>query len=308
MDQASQCPALKAPTPLRFHHRCCVVVSRPPALLLSQYAETHTAPRSQLNLIFKTCGAPTPDVWPTFDRLPGAGSFVRDRPEFRNRLREIFARQSEATRDLIGRLLALDPMRRRAAVAGERGRKRGIASTLLRFCFACGLRRRLCPEEALLTVSGPPIVSLCLVFCRISAKDALTHDFFFTAPRACEPGTPESWPAVTEASHEFQTKKRKTESKAAAAEKKQQQGTPTGAGAGGAASAAAAAAAAAMQGLHPKPAGAAAPALQAAQAGRAPAAAAAAGGAYRGAPTGQQTPHTPHHLALLCARLDKIVL
>lgn len=71
----------------------------------------------QLTLIFKTCGAPTPDVWPAFDRLPQASLVVRDRPEYRNRIREIFGRHSEPTKDLMSRLLALDPLRRRARCA-----------------------------------------------------------------------------------------------------------------------------------------------------------------------------------------------
>lgn len=46
------------------------------------------------------------------------------------------------------------------------------------------------------------------------------HDFFFIPPRACEPGAPEAWPAVTEASHEYQARKRKPEAKAASAPEK----------------------------------------------------------------------------------------
>lgn len=68
---------------------------------------------SQLTLIFRTCGAPTPDVWPGFDKLPDAANFVRNNPAFRNRLKEVFARQSTVTQDLIGKMLALDPAKRR---------------------------------------------------------------------------------------------------------------------------------------------------------------------------------------------------
>ena len=45
---------------------------------------------------------------------------------------------------------------------------------------------------------------------RISAKDALTHSYFFSNPLPCEP---KDLPKIAEASHEFQTKKRRQEAK-----------------------------------------------------------------------------------------------
>eukprot|EP01103_Thecamoeba_quadrilineata_P010514 TRINITY_DN2294_c0_g1_i1.p1 TRINITY_DN2294_c0_g1~~TRINITY_DN2294_c0_g1_i1.p1 ORF type:complete len:389 (-),score=47.76 TRINITY_DN2294_c0_g1_i1:61-1227(-) len=104
----------------------------------------------QLDLIFKYCGAPTPENWPGADSLPWFKMF-RPKHPYKRRIRDFFREFPKEIQDLVDDLLMLDPRR------------------------------------------------------RISAEQALDHDFFFCDPLPCDKSSLPKY----DSSHEWLIKKKR---------------------------------------------------------------------------------------------------
>ncbi|KAA8544523.1 hypothetical protein F0562_022535 [Nyssa sinensis] len=160
---------------------------RPPELLLgtTKYDEPE-----QLNKIFELCGAPDEVNWPGVSKIPWYNNFKPSRP-MKRRLREVFRHFDRHALELLERMLTLDPVPE--PVSSHNGLQ----------------PRRLCTwGQCCSIVVGPvgKIVEARAKTCeRISAKDALDAEYFWTDPLPCDP---KSLPKY-ESSHEFQTKKKR---------------------------------------------------------------------------------------------------
>ncbi|THG03183.1 hypothetical protein TEA_008535 [Camellia sinensis var. sinensis] len=123
----------------------------------------------QLNKIFELCGSPDEIIWPGVSKIPWYNKFKPTRP-MKRRVREVFRHFDRHALDLLEKMLTLDP------------------------------------SQGLL-IFGSLWIALVTAFCnsRISAKDALDAEYFWTDPLPCDP---RSLPKY-ESSHEFQTKKKR---------------------------------------------------------------------------------------------------
>ncbi|KAG4909303.1 hypothetical protein JHK87_055419 [Glycine soja] len=132
----------------------------------------------QLNKIFELCGAPDEVNWPGVSKTPWYNQFKPTRP-MKRRLREVFRHFDRHALELLEKMLTLDPAQLVPCPLG----------TEYVGC-SCLLLRLYQSEQSLF---------------RITAKDALDAEYFWTDPLPCDP---KSLPKY-ESSHEFQTKKKR---------------------------------------------------------------------------------------------------
>ncbi|CAK7340348.1 unnamed protein product [Dovyalis caffra] len=132
----------------------------------------------QLNKIFELCGAPDEVNWPGVSKIPWYNNFKPTRP-MKRRLREFFRHFDRNALELLEKMLTLDPSQ--TPEYHQVDPKPSISAK--------------CQEITMMSCAD----------LRISAKDALDAEYFWTDPLPCDP---KSLPKY-DASHEFQTKKKR---------------------------------------------------------------------------------------------------